>query len=245
MLESTLSGDETARLVHGILHHGDGEVIQRSASGRRGRVCVKGMEVEDVSLGDLVLDKHGRVPVAGGLILVVDGPMMLGRVKATLKNEADEGLELADGVSGPVSVGGRPVSLLQHQAGQTVSTGGEEARRTAHEALVHDGNLEKVLGQSASLDAVVISLADTAEEAHRTWPAKLKLQHAEHETLSLQDLLNGEAAIDHVNDLLNRRTVNLLVLGRNKDGCGPDELELAKRDNLDRQEAIDAVDRQE
>lgn len=242
---STLDRDEAARLVRSIVSHGNREVVQGIAGRRRGCVHVEGMELQDVSLGDLVLDEDGGIPVPGGLVLVVDGPVVLGRVKAALENEADERLELTDGVSRPVDVSQRPVALPEHQAGEAVGTGSEEAGRAADKALVHDGDLEEVLGKGARLNAVVVGLADAAKEAHRTWPAKLEIQHAEHETLRLQDLLDSEASIDHVHDLLNRRTVNLLVLGRHENGCGTDELELAKRDNLDRQEAVNAVDSQE
>lgn len=68
--------------------------------------------------------------------------------------------------------------------------------------LVHNGQLEEVLGQGAGLEIVIISLADTSQEAHWPRPAKLELQHTKHETLCLQNFLGGVAIINHIDNLL-------------------------------------------
>lgn len=126
-----------------------------------------------------------------------------------------------------------------------MSASRDVARRRTHEALVHDGDLQEVLGQRARLQIVIIGLADATQEAHRARPAQLKLQHAEHEALRLEDLVDRVATVDHVDDLTHRRAVDLLVLGGHEDGRGADELQLAERDDLAREEAIDVVDAQE
>ena len=117
-----------------------------------------------------------------------------------------------------------------------------EARRAADEALVHDGHLEKVLCERARLEVVVVRLADPAQKAHRAGPAEVELEHAEHEALGLEDLVGGVAAVDHVLNLLHGRAVDFLILGRHKDGRRAHELQLAERDDLAGEEAVDVVD---
>lgn len=121
----------------------------------------------------------------------------------------------------------------------------QEARNASDEPLIHEGDLQEVLCQCAGLDIVVVSLADAAEETHGTWPSEFKLEHGEHEALSLQDLLDRIASVDHVCDFLDGWTVDLLVLGSDIDSCGSDELELSQGDNLDGEKSVDAVDGQE
>jgi hypothetical protein len=86
-----------------------------------------------------------------------------------------------------------PIPLAQEQTGDAVRPGREEARRGAHEALVHDGDLEEILGQGPRLKVVVVRLADATEEAHGTGPPQLEVQHAQHETLSLEDFIHTVA----------------------------------------------------
>ena len=123
-----------------------------------------------------------------------------------------------------------------------MSGSSKEARWAAHEALVHDGNFEEVLCKSTGLNVVVVSFADTAQEAHRAWEAKLKLEHAQHVALSLQDLVLRVAVVDHVDDLADRGTVDLLILGSNEDGSSTNKLQLAERDHLAREESVNVVD---
>ena len=124
-------------------------------------------------------------------------------------------------------------------------TSSSVARWTTQEALVHDGDLEEVLGQSSRLEIVIIGFADPPQKAHRTWPSELELQHAKHESLGLEDLIDRIAVVDHVDDFLDRWTVDLLVLGSNEDGSGTDKLKLAERDDLAGKEAVDVVDAEE
>ena len=126
-----------------------------------------------------------------------------------------------------------------------MSTSGNEAGRAADESLVHDGHLDEVLGQSANLVVIVVGLADPPQEAHRAGPPKLPLQHREHEALRLHDLLHGVAPVDHVDNLLQRRAVDLFVLGSEQNCRSTDELELAKRYDLAREEPVNVVDREE
>jgi len=114
-----------------------------------------------------------------------------------------------------------------------VGTGGEEACGAPDKALVQNGRLQEVLGNSPGLQVVVIGLADSAQETHRARPAKVELEHAKHEPLRLKDLFAFVPTVDHVLDLLYGRAVNLLILGGQEDGGSPDELQLAKRDDLD------------
>lgn len=101
---------------------------------------------------------------------------------------------------------------------------GEEAGRRGHKSLVHDGELEKVLGQRTRIQVVVISLADSAQEAHWAGPAELKVEHAKHEALSLENLLGGVAIVNHEDDFIHRRAVDFLVLGCNEQGRRANEL---------------------
>lgn len=123
----------------------------------------------------------------------------------------------------------RPVALLEHQTSETMSCCGSEAGRTANESLVHDGQLEKVLGQGAGLEVIVVGLADATQEAHRSRPAKLKFQHGQHEALGLENLVDGISAVDHVDNLLHRGAVDLFVLCGNEYGRRSNQLELAQR----------------
>lgn len=138
-----------------------------------------------------------------------------------------------------------PVALLQHHASQAMSTSSNVAGRAADEALIHDGNLQKVLGQSSGLKIIVVSLANTAQEAHGSRPAKFKLKHAEHEAFGLQDLINRITTIDHVYNFVDRWAVDLLVLRSNEDSSGANQLKLAQGDNLAREEPIDIIDTEE
>lgn len=116
------------------------------------------------------------------------------------------------------------------------------ARWASNESLIHNGNLQEILCQGSSLQIIIIGLADASEKAHGSRPAKLELQHAEHEAFGLQNLIDCIASIDHVNNLINRRAVDLLIFRSDKDCSGPDQLELAQGDYLARQESINVVD---
>lgn len=117
-----------------------------------------------------------------------------------------------------------PSAFLEHVTSQAVSTSGEEAGRTADETLIHEGDLEKVFGQGPCFEVVVVSFADTTQERHWPGPSELELQHAKHETLSLEDLFDGVATVNHVDNLLDRRAVDLFVFRRDEQRSGTDEL---------------------
>lgn len=122
-----------------------------------------------------------------------------------------------------------------------MSASGQEARRAADEAFIQDRNFEEILGQRPSLEVIIIRFADAAEEGHWAGPAKLELQHAEHEAFSFENLLDRVAAVNHVDDLLDRRAVDLFVLGGNKQCSRTDQLKFAKGDNFARQKTINKV----
>lgn len=105
-----------------------------------------------------------------------------------------------------------------------MGTCGDETWWTANESLIHDGDFEEVFGQCSRLKVVVVGFTDPSEEAHRTGPAELELQHAEHETFGFEDFVDGVTTVNHVDDFLHRRTVDLLVLSGNEDGCRSDQL---------------------
>lgn len=104
---------------------------------------------------------------------------------------------------------------------------GEEAWWRGNETLVHDGQLQEVLGESSRVKVIVVSLAHTSQEAHRTGPAQLEAQHAKHESLRLENLLGRISIVDHVHNLVKRWTVNLFILGGHEDSGGTDQLKLA------------------
>lgn len=119
------------------------------------------------------------------------------------------------------------------------------ARWASDKSFIHDGNLQEVLRQCTSLQIIVISLADSTEEAHRTRPSKLELKHAKHVSFSLQDLINRITSINHVYNLLDRWAIDLFVLGSNKDGSGTNQLKLTQGDDLAGEKSVDVVDTQE
>lgn len=105
-----------------------------------------------------------------------------------------------------------------------MSTCGDETGWTANKALIHDGNFEEVFGQCSCLKIVVVGFTDPPEEAHGTGPAKLELQHAEHEPFGFEDFIDGVTTVNHVDDFLHRRAVDLFVLGCHEDGCRSNQL---------------------
>lgn len=174
--------------------------------------------------------------------------MVLLGVLAAFEHQLHQGVELGVGVLRVIHVVGSlaeisvcvsnaeeisyPVPFLQHHPGQTVRASSSEAGWAPQEAFVHDCNLQEVFRQGSSLEVVVVGLADTSQETHWTWPTQLELQHAEHEAFGLEDLIDGVPTIDHVNDLLDRRTIDLFVLGSDEDGSGANELQFTERHNL-------------
>src|ERR1700722_1935416 len=106
-------------------------------------------------------------------------------------------------------------------------SGSREARRTANKTFIHDRYFEKVFGERPGLQVVIVCLADAAQETHWAWPAKLELEHGEHESFCLQNLIDSVAPIDHVYDLLNRRAVDLLILSSYENSCCSDKLQFA------------------
>lgn len=138
-----------------------------------------------------------------------------------------------------------PGSLSKHHSGKAMSTGSDKTRRAAHEALIHDGNLQEVLGERSSFQIIVVRLAHFTQEAHRTRPSEFKLQHAQHEAFGLEDLIGSVASVDHVDDLAHGGAVDLLIFGSDEDRRRADELQLAQGDDLARKETIDVVDTQE
>lgn len=117
-----------------------------------------------------------------------------------------------------------PLAFSEHQPSETMCRSSSEAWWASYELLVHHCHFEEVLGQRPRLQIVVIRFADSAKETHWPWPTKLKLKHGKHESLGLQDLINSVTSIYHVDDLLHRRTIDLLILGRDEDGRCPYQL---------------------
>lgn len=109
-----------------------------------------------------------------------------------------------------------------------MGTSSNKARGATDKTLIHDGDFQEILGEGTSLQVVVISFADLAQETHRARPSQLELEHAQHEALSLEDLVHAIPAIHHVDDLLDRRAVDLFVLGSDEDCSGSHKLELAQ-----------------
>lgn len=117
-----------------------------------------------------------------------------------------------------------------------------KAGRGRHKALVHNCELQEILGDSTSLQVVLISLADAAKEAHGARPSEIEVKDGEHEALGLQDFINSVAAIDHVDDLLDGRRSDLFILGSDEDGSSTDQLQLSEGDDLVGEEAVNVVD---
>lgn len=138
-----------------------------------------------------------------------------------------------------------PVALSEHHPSETVSPGSCETGWTADESFVHDGNLQKVLGQCPRFKIVIVGLADPSEETHWARPPEFELKHAEHEAFGLEDLIHRVAAIDHVHNLLDGWTIDLFVFGCDKNSSGTNKLQLAKRYNLAGEEAVNVVDTKE
>lgn len=193
----------------------------------------------------LALDKERGALEASVGVLLVDGQVVLRGVLAALDHDGKKLTQLRIRVVGVVDMALGPFTLTKHEACKAVSASSGEAGCASDKTLVHDGDFKEVLGQSPGLEVVVVSLADAPKEAHRAWPSKLELQHAEHEALGLQDFVLGVAVVDHVDDLLDRRAVDLFVFGGKEDGSCTDELKLAEGNNLARQEAINVVDCEE
>ena len=135
-----------------------------------------------------------------------------------------------------------PSALLEHQPSQTMCSSRDIARRTTDESLIHNGDLEKVFRERPRLKIVIVRLADPPQEAHWSRPAEFKLQHAEHETFGLEDLVDSVAPINHVYNFLHGRAVNLFVLGGDEYCSCTNQLQLSQGDDLARQEAIDVID---
>lgn len=135
-----------------------------------------------------------------------------------------------------------PNALLEHQPGQTMCSSRDKARWTTDESLIHNSDLEEVLCERPRLKIVIVGLADPPQEAHWSRPAKFELQHAEHETFRLENLVASVAAINHVYNLLHGRAIDLFVLGGDEYCSGADQLQLSQGDDLARQEAVDVVD---
>ena len=201
------------------------------------------------TLAHFGLDEERRALVPTITIFLIDGRMMLRGVLTAFLHHGNERADLSPGITGIVDVDRSlkrivshglgveaqktyPVTLLQHQASKAVSTSSEIAGRAADESLIHDGNLQEILGQSSGLEIIVVGLADTSKKAHWSRPAKLKLEHGEHEAFGLQDLIDRVTTINHVDDLIDGRAVDLLIFRRNEDSSGTDQLELAQGDNL-------------
>ena len=138
-----------------------------------------------------------------------------------------------------------PVTLLQHGTGEAVGTGSNIAGWATDEALIHNSYLQEILRQGSGLQIIIVRLANASKETHRSRPSELKLQHAKHEAFGLQNLIDGVTSIHHVDDLVYGRTIDLFVLGSNEYSGGANQLELAQRDNLAGQEAVDVVDTEE
>lgn len=126
-------------------------------------------------------------------------------------------------------------------SGETVRSRSEKAWRAPNEPLIHDSDLQEILCQRSGLKIIIVGLADSSQEAHRSGPTKFIVQHRKHKSLRLENLFCGITIVDHVHNLVNRRAVDLLILGGDKQRCSPDKLKLSEGDNLGREETIDIV----
>lgn len=102
----------------------------------------------------------------------------------------------------------------------------------SHKSFIHNSEFEKVFGQCAGVQIVVIGFTNSAQEAHWAGPAELKVEHTKHEALSLQNFFRGVAIVNHEDDFVHRRAINFLVLGGNEQCCGADQLQFSDRDDL-------------
>lgn len=171
--------------------------------------------------------------------------MVLLRLLAAFDQGSKQVPDLRIGIVGVVDVSRSPLALVEHQASQAVRTSGSEARVAANEAFVANGNLQEVFGKSPGFEIIVVGLADTSEEAHRSRPAKAVSKDTEHEALGLEDLFLGVAVVDHVNNLLDGRAVDLFILGSKEESSGANQLELSHGNHLGRQEAVNVIDGKE
>ena len=96
-----------------------------------------------------------------------------------------------------------PETFPEHQSGKTMRSSGSVTWYAPDESFIHNGYLKEVFGKRSGLKIVVIGLADAAEEAHWAREAQFEMQHAQHESLCLKDLIDVVTAINHVHDLLD------------------------------------------
>lgn len=153
----------------------------------------------------------------------------------------DDGEELLLGVArvvGQVVVPRRVITgrLVDHEACKAQSCGSRLRRRNGKEALVQEHSLllydlsvitasrstplpatitylHKVLGQGPRLNVIVIRLGATPQKVERVGKLQVELEHGEHVPFGLDDLVVGVSSVGNVDDLVDGRHVDLLVLG--------------------------------
>ena len=109
--------------------------------------------------------------------------------------------------------------------------------------MVEQGDLDEELAERARLNVVVVRARDAAHPRVRGAVVRnLEVESLKNDTLALEDLLARVAVLGHVDELLDARGHDLLVLGGDEHGRDADELELDQADDAPAEEAVDDVD---
>lgn len=132
-------------------------------------VVVLGWFHKAKALGDFSFDEQGGPLESALRILIVDGVVMLRWVFTTFQNGEQQLEELCICVVGIVHVSVRldklvletriinlqivahPVSLVEHHSSKTMGTCSGETWWATDETLIHDSNLQEVLGQGTRI----------------------------------------------------------------------------------------------
>ena len=110
----------------------------------------------------------------------------------------------------------RPLATLQDLPGEPHGRCCDEGWGVVQQAVIHERDLHKVLGNGACLDIIVVGFGNAAQEVHGRRIAQVKVEDLEHVSLSPQDLFIGIAAVCDVHKVLDRGAEHFLVFGRNK-----------------------------
>lgn len=149
-------------------------------------------------------------------ILAIEGIILLGTmvtIDNVLDEEFDNGVELLLLVAGIMNHGGIPGTTLEHDAGEPHAGSGDLGKVVGHEGGVDEGNLTKVLGDGARLGAVLIGLAGTTKEGHGSGMTEVTTNDVVDVNLGLVDLLGGVGVVAHIEIVVDRGSMGLLVLG--------------------------------
>ena len=78
--------------------------------------------------------------------------------------------------------------------------------------MVDKRDFHQVLGESTSLDVVVVGLGATTQEVERVGVVQTELEDLQDVPLGLEDLFVRVTTVGHVDEVLDRRGHDLLVL---------------------------------